>query len=263
MSERDGFAPGVPCWVDTWQADGDALASFYTGLFGWDSARDEYSMFQLRGRDVAGFGGQAIGPPVWMTYVQVDDADAAAAKATDAGGALVHQPFDSLEGGRIAIVADPSGAMLGLWQLGEHTGAQLVNEPGAWAISALSTPDPESAKAFYGAVLGWETESFGTATLFRLPGFFGGEPTQPVPRDVVAVMMEGDGAVDAGLLGARRRRHGGPGGRARRPRADAAVAHRRRHHRGADRPGRRRVHGHEDRRALRRLTSTSISPRRS
>jgi len=194
MSERDGFAPGVPCWVDTWQDDGDALASFYTGLFGWDAARDEYSMFQMRGRDVAGFGGQAIGPPAWMTYVQVEDADAAAAKVTDAGGSLVHEPFDSLEGGRIVIAADPSGAMLGLWQLGEHAGAQLVNEPGAWAMSALSTPDLEGAKAFYGAVFGWETESFGPAVMFRLPGFFGGEPTQPVPRDVVAVMMEGETA---------------------------------------------------------------------
>jgi len=194
MSERDGFAPGVPCWVDTWQDDGDALAGFYTGLFGWDAVRDEYSMFQLRGRDIAGFGGQAIGPPAWMTYVQVEDADATAVTVTDAGGTLVHEPFDSLEGGRIVIAADPAGAMLGLWQLGEHAGAQLVNEPGAWAMSALSTPDPAGAEAFYGAVLGWETEPFGPATMFRLPGFFGGEPTQPVPRDVVAVMMEGETA---------------------------------------------------------------------
>ena len=46
--------------------------------------------------------------------------------------------------------------------------------------------------AFYGAVFGWETEPFGPATLWRLPGFVGGEPEQPVARDVVAVAMPGD-----------------------------------------------------------------------
>jgi uncharacterized protein len=192
MSERNGFEPGVPCWVDTWQ--GEAAAGFYTELFGWELAQGDYSIFRLRGRDAAGLGGEAIEPVAWTTYVQVEDADRSAAAVTEAGGTLVREPFDSLDGGRIAIAADPQGGVIGLWQLGEHGGAQLVNEPGAWAISALSTPDLEGAKAFYGAVLGWETEPFGPATMFRLPGFVGGEPTQPVPRDVVAVMMEGETA---------------------------------------------------------------------
>jgi hypothetical protein len=75
-----------------------------------------------------------------------------------------------------------------VWQLGEHRGAEVVNEPGAWAMSLLSTPDAEAATAFYGAVFGWQTEDFGGATMLRLPGYVGGEPQQPVPRDVVAVM---------------------------------------------------------------------------
>jgi uncharacterized protein len=62
-------------------------------------------------------------------------------------------------------------------------------------MSALSTPDPEGAKRFYADVFGWTTSDFGPATMFHLPGFFGGEPTQPVPRDVVAAMMPGDEAV--------------------------------------------------------------------
>jgi predicted enzyme related to lactoylglutathione lyase len=56
-------------------------------------------------------------------------------------------------------------------------------------MSALQTSDTARAAAFYAAVFGWETEAFGPATMFRLPGYFGGEPSQPVPRDVVAVMM--------------------------------------------------------------------------
>jgi uncharacterized protein len=193
MSERSGYEPGVPCWVDTWQ--GEEAAGFYTELFGWEAARGEYSMFRLRGRDVAGLGGEPIEPAAWTTYVQVDDADGAAAAVTEAGGSLVREPFDSLDGGRMAIAADPAGGVFAVWQLGEHRGAAVVNEPGAWAMSMLSTPDPEAAKAFYGAVFGWETESFGPAAIFRLPGFVGGEPQQPVPRDVVAVMMQGDAAA--------------------------------------------------------------------
>jgi hypothetical protein len=192
MSERTGYEHGVPCWVDTWQGAGEAAAGFYTELFGWEAERGgDYSMFRLRGRDVAGLGGEAIGPAAWTTYVWVDDVDAAATRVTEAGGSLLREPFDSLDGGRIAIIADPAGAVLGLWQVGEHRGAELVNEPGAWAMSVLLTPDQERAKAFYRDVLGWEADAFGPATLFRLPGYVGGEPSQPVPRDVIAVMSEG------------------------------------------------------------------------
>jgi uncharacterized protein len=188
MSERSGYEPGVPCWVDTWQGDGDATAGFYTALFGWEAARGEYSVFRLRGRDVAGLGGEAVEPAAWTTYIQAEDVDTAATAVTEAGGSLVREPFDSLDGGRIAIAADPAGAVFGIWQLGEHRGAEVINEPGAWAMSLLATPDPDAAAALYGAVFGWQTESFGPATMFRLPGFVGGEPQQPVPRDVVAVM---------------------------------------------------------------------------
>jgi predicted enzyme related to lactoylglutathione lyase len=81
-----------------------------------------------------------------------------------------------------------------VWKPGEHKGAQVVNEASAWAMSVLHSPDPAAAEEFYGAVFGWETEAFGPATMFRLPGFFGGEPTQPVPRDTVAVMVPGEPA---------------------------------------------------------------------
>ena len=191
MSERNGFQHGVPCWVDTWQDE--IPAAFYTGLFGWEAqVGDEYTLFTHRGLDVAGAGRPAAGDVAWTTYVWVDDADAVAERAVEAGGRLVREPFDSLDGGRMAIVADPAGAVFGVWQPGEHRGARVVNEPGAWSMSALSTPDPEGAKRFYGDVFGWTTSEFGPATMFHRPGFVGGEPTQPVPRDVVAVMMPGE-----------------------------------------------------------------------
>jgi predicted enzyme related to lactoylglutathione lyase len=125
----------------------------------------------------------------WTTYVWVDDVGATAARAVEAGGTIVHGPTDSLEGGQVAILADPGGAVFGLWAPGRHRGAQRVNEPGAYSMSMLHAADVEAAAAFYGAVFGWTTEAFGPATMFRLPGFVGGEPQQPVSREVVAVMI--------------------------------------------------------------------------
>jgi uncharacterized protein len=194
MSERNGFQHGVPCWVDTWQED--VPVDFYTGLFGWQArVGDDYTLFTHRGLEVAGAGVRAGAKPAWTTYVWVDDADAVAEQAVAAGGRLVTEPFDSLDGGRMTLLADPAGAVLGAWQLGEHRGARVVNEPGAWSMSALSAPDPDGAKAFYGSVFGWRTSDFGGATMFHLPGFVGGEPQQPVARDVVAVMVPGEHAA--------------------------------------------------------------------
>jgi predicted enzyme related to lactoylglutathione lyase len=194
MSERDGYQPGVPCCVDTWQQDAGAAADFYRGLFGWETVGPPGGPFmcRLRGRDVAFIGERppehAHLPVVWTTYVWVDSADEIAARVTEFGGSIVVEPFDSLDGGRIVVFADPTGSVLAAWQPGEHRGAQLVNEPGSWSWSQLLTPDPDAAKAFYGAVLGWETDTSGEATMFRVPGYFGGEPQQPVSRDVVAGM---------------------------------------------------------------------------
>ena len=71
--------------------------------------------------------GYEHGVPCWVDTWQ-SDADAAAARVRAAGGPVPIEPFESLEGGRIAIVADPAGAHLGIWQVGEHRGAELVNE---------------------------------------------------------------------------------------------------------------------------------------
>jgi predicted enzyme related to lactoylglutathione lyase len=204
MSERDGYSPGVPCWIDTWQADADAAVAFYTELFGWEAENTmppdvpgEHFMCSLRGRDVAAIASRPQAAPpatAWGTYIWVESAEDTAAKAVDAGGEVLMEPFDSLDGGRIALVADPAGAAIGAWQPGTHKGAQLINEPGAWSISQLSTPDPEGAEAFYGVVFGWTTEPFGDEfTMWRLPGYVGGEPEQPVPRDVVAAMSAAEG----------------------------------------------------------------------
>ena len=194
MSEREGYEHGVPCWVVALQPDCHAGAEFYGALFGWDCVyAGGFFTARLRGRAVAAVAPQPEGAgPAWITNVWTDDPDATAEKARAAGGTVVAEPFD-LPTGRVAVLADPAGAVFGAWRPQAVRGAEVVNEPGAWAMSRLDTPDPERAAAFYAAVFGWTTEAFGPVTMFRLPGYVGGEPQQPVSREVVATMLPADG----------------------------------------------------------------------
>ena len=52
----------------------------------------------------------------WNTYVWVDSADDTAAKVRDAGGGVVTEPFDVMDAGRMAVFADPEGAVFCVWQ---------------------------------------------------------------------------------------------------------------------------------------------------
>jgi predicted enzyme related to lactoylglutathione lyase len=179
---------------------------FYGELFGWEfvgPGPGDYFVSRLRGPDVAGMRPQppedAAAMPAWTTHIAVESADEAARRAGDEGGTVIAAPFDVLPAGRMAVVADPDGAAFCLWEAGERHGAQLVNEPSAWSMSALSSRDPERAKAFYGSLFGWTTETFemgaGEMTMWRLPGYVGGEPEQPVSREVVAAMTTADGGT--------------------------------------------------------------------
>lgn len=197
MSERTHYPAGVPCWVTGLQRDPRAGRDFYGRLFGWEleegpvsGGGEPYFLARLRGREVAGVAPLPAGQdaaPAWITEVRVDGADAAAERVVGAGGTVLWGPAD-MGIGRLVVIADRAGAVICGWEPDGREGAELVNEPGAWAMSLLRTPDPGGAAAFYEAVFGWRTEAFGPMTLFRLPGYVGGEPGQPVPRDVVAVM---------------------------------------------------------------------------
>jgi uncharacterized protein len=182
MPERDGYLPGVPCWVDTSQPDPASAADFYAGLFGWEledvmppDAPGSYFMARIRGGDVAAVSGQPEGAPpmaTWNTYVAVESADDTAAKVREAGGTVLSDPFDVMDSGRMAVFADPEGAVFSVWQSGQHKGATVVNEHGALNFNGLATRDVERATAFYGAVFGWKTlEIDGGAVMWTLPGY--------------------------------------------------------------------------------------------
>ncbi len=202
MSERNGYEHGVPCWVTNIQPDPAAAADFYGALFGWEYLEGGYYTARLKDRDVAAVAPLPDPPPApdWITDVWVDSADETAEKARSAGGTVLAESFDG-PSGRMAVIADPGGGVLSVTERHEAGGAQLVNEPGAWAMSRLDTPDVEGAREFYGAVFGWTTEDLDMgemkATMFRLPGYVGGEPQQPVSREVVAVMVAAEPGAPA------------------------------------------------------------------
>ena len=182
MPERDGYPAGVPCWVDTTQPDPDAAAEFYGGLFGWEleesmppGSDGKYLMARIRGLDVAAISSVPPGAPsmaVWNTYIWVDSADETAAKARDAGGQVLMEPFDVMEAGRMAVCADPEGAVFSVWQAKDHKGSQVVNEHGSVNFNGLNTRDIKGAQSFYRSVFGWETLELGPGfMMWRLPGY--------------------------------------------------------------------------------------------
>ncbi|HEX7277202.1 MAG TPA: VOC family protein [Acidimicrobiales bacterium] len=117
MPERDGYIPGVPCWVDTNQPEPEASLPFYRGLFGWEfedgmpeGAPARYFMARIRGLDVAAVGSTPPGAPprpAWNTYIWVESADETVAKAREAGGSVAMEPFDVMDAGRMAVLVDP------------------------------------------------------------------------------------------------------------------------------------------------------------
>jgi uncharacterized protein len=181
LPERDGYIAGVPCWIDSSHPDADAAAAFYGGLFGWEfedampaGAPGRYLIARLRGGDVAALSSPpegATSEAVWNTYIWVEDADEAAAKARDAGGNVLSEPFGVMDAGRMAVIADPEGATFCLWQARQHRGARIVNEPGSLNFNVLNTRDPEPAKRFYGALFGWTTLDLGSGEFWTLRSY--------------------------------------------------------------------------------------------
>jgi predicted enzyme related to lactoylglutathione lyase len=165
MVTRDTAWPaGTPCWVDLGVGDIGRARAFYGGLFGWDIPEGPpeaggYSLCEVDGRPVAGIGpkiGPAEMPAAWTTYLASDDADETVSKIKAAGGQVVTEPMDVMDVGRMAVAADPGGAVFGVWQARAHTGAQLANEPGSLAWNENMSRDFDANKAFYRAVFGYD-----------------------------------------------------------------------------------------------------------
>ena len=185
MSIRTSYKQGTPSWVDLATTDQDGAKTFYSSLLGWDWNDMDmgdgafYSMAQLKGKSAAGAYTQMqderdMGiPPHWTTYITVDDVDATAAKVESAGGKVHVPPFDVFDSGRMTMIEDPTGGVVGLWQAKNHIGSEIVNEPTAFCWAELMTDDVEKAGAFFEEVLGIQvhnqTDPF-PYTMFMIDG---------------------------------------------------------------------------------------------
>jgi predicted enzyme related to lactoylglutathione lyase len=133
----------------------------------------------------------------WNTYIWVDSADEAAARARDAGGTVLAEAFDVPDAGRMAVLADPEGAVFNVWEARAHKGAGVVNEHGALNFNGLATRDPAGARAFYDAVFGWEVLDLPAGPMWTLPGYGDHlEEHSPGLREQVAAMGGPDGFID-------------------------------------------------------------------
>ena len=168
MPLMDTYAPGTFCWADLGTPDAAAATRFYTALFGWTSEDRpmgpdaSYTMLKLGDRAVAALYRQDAGHPGtaahWLSYVSVASAGDAARTARELGGTVLMEPFDVLDVGRMALVQDPTGAVLALWEPRRHVGAGLAGEPSAICWNELATTDTRRAGAFYTSLFGWSTE---------------------------------------------------------------------------------------------------------
>jgi predicted enzyme related to lactoylglutathione lyase len=173
MGDRTSYAPGTFSWAELATSDADAAKAFYTNVFGWEY-RDNpipdgsvYSTALRDGKDVAALYASNQ-PPHWNCYVTVASVDASAERATELGATLAAEPFDVMDVGRMAVIVDPHGAPLCLWQPGTHIGASLVNTPGAMAWNDLMTPDPADSAQFYGDLFGWTTQEMENSGGYRV-----------------------------------------------------------------------------------------------
>jgi uncharacterized protein len=180
MGERESYPAGTFCWADLGTSDAAAAKSFYMAVFGWEAVDAEageagvYTTFKLEGQDVAalyeiGEEDRAALTPHWSSYVSVADVDALAGRVRELGGEVLAEPFDVEQAGRMAVVRDPTGALLHLWQAREQPGAGRVNDAGCMVWNELASPDPARARDFFSELLGWAVEpeesGYGVITL--------------------------------------------------------------------------------------------------
>ncbi|HYI12478.1 MAG TPA: VOC family protein [Thermoanaerobaculia bacterium] len=200
MPHVTSHPPGSFCWVELGTTDVNAARTFYTQLFGWTVNEipmgefGVYTIFQKDGRDCAAgyelMSNQPGVPPNWLSYVAVADTDAAVGKAKGLGAAVVSEPMDVFDSGRMAVLADPQGAVFAVWQAKEHIGVQIRDEPDTLCWNELQVRDLEAAKKFYPALFPWRMKESPEYTEWHLgENAVGGMIVSQWPPEVPSVWL--------------------------------------------------------------------------
>ena len=224
MPERTSYTHGTPSWIDLSTTDPHGAQEFYRTLFGWEFEANptdqgsDYFMARINSKAAAGLMQQPpdvaeMGmPSMWHSYVTVDSLQDTLAKVGAAGGMVHMEAMQVMDAGHMAVIGDPTGAAICLWQTNEHIGAELVNEHGTLTWTECQTPDVPAAAKFYGELFGWQTEEMdmgpaGIYTIFNLnaDGVAGAmnPPMEGIPPhwSVVFAVDDCDGTVETARAG--------------------------------------------------------------
>jgi uncharacterized protein len=151
-------------WHEQVSSDPEQAQDFYTQLLGWETelfkaGEVDYAMISSGGQTHGGFATAMEGapPPHWLSHVRVEHLDEVIETAKSAGGRLAAGPFEMNEVGRIAIITDPQGAHVSLYEPEREGPAS----EGVFVWDELATSNADDAQRFYGEVFGWTTTDMG------------------------------------------------------------------------------------------------------
>lgn len=199
MVIRDSFPAGAPIWADLLTSDPAAATAFYSELFGWAAGESsaEFGGYTNFTRDGALVGGlmprmpEMEAPDCWSIYLATPDAEKTTAAAAEHGATILAPPIAVGDLGVMAVVIDPTGAAIGMWQPGSHTGFGVVAEPNAPGWFELFTRDHPAAVAFYRDVFGWDIQMVSDTPEFRYATHGEGDAAYGGIMDAGAFLPEG------------------------------------------------------------------------
>ncbi|MGH9225560.1 MAG: VOC family protein [Acidimicrobiales bacterium] len=199
MPARETAPNGAPCWVDLMTSDVEGSRRFYGELFGWTSDEPNtdfggYFNFHKEGTMIAGgmpTMGEGGPTDVWSVYLKTDDARKTFEVATAEGAQVLSEPMDVAEFGTMAVIADPTGAAIGIWQPDTHQGFGVLGEPGTPAWFELHTRDYPTAVAFYRTAFGWDAQTMSDTPELRYTVQSDGEDQLAGIMDASSFLPEG------------------------------------------------------------------------
>jgi len=162
MAEAKTAVAHKPVWTDLSTSDPEGARKFYSAIFGWkievspDPQYGGYAMATAGGKDVAGIGPKQMdeAPTAWTVYIGTANAAETAKKAEAAGAKIIAPVMEVGDQGHMAIIQDPSGAYLGLWQAAKMQGSQSTGS-NAMGWAELNARGFKKAEPFYKNLFGW------------------------------------------------------------------------------------------------------------
>jgi predicted enzyme related to lactoylglutathione lyase len=202
MPTRDSAPIGSPCWADLWTSDVEGSRRFYSDLFGWEAQEPSpefggYFMFTRNGVPVAGGMGDMGDIPAnntWKIYLASDDIAKTIETAVGEGAQIQVPSMPVADLGIQAVLGDPTGAGVGVWQPGTFPGFTVLEEHGTPSWFELHTRDYAKALNFYRSVFGWDLQTVGDSDEFRYSTM-----SNPSGEGELAGIMDAKGFLPEGV----------------------------------------------------------------